>query len=139
MARATHAAASLLLAAGIVLVFAGFSSALGLTPAGILGSLAAIAGLLYAGGVWFGPSAPAATGALIFDHRLDLTNGTSLLSRFPEPFRAELRARCHAALAGERTRFALVDRVFQALPVVDADGVMIYGVLLEGTPSHAAV
>lgn len=134
MVRAKHLAASILLAGGIVLVFAGLSSALGFTPAGMLASVAAIAGLLYAGGVWFGAPAPAASrgSALVFDHRLELTTGASLLTAFPEPLRAEIRARCLAALAGERTRFTIRDRAFQVLPVVDADGVVAYGVLIEG-------
>lgn len=144
MARAKHLAASILLAAGIVLVFTGLSSALGFTVTGMLASVAVIAGLLYAGGTWFGAAAaPAPTapgGALVFDHRLELTGGTLLLAAFPEPLRPELRARCLAALAGERTRFVLDGRVFQALPVVDADGAVIYAVLIEGTAaSHLSV
>lgn len=138
MARTKHLTASVLLAAGIVLVFTGLSSALGFTVSGMLASVAAIAGLLYAGGIWFGASAkrvPAGADALMFDHRLTLTTGTSLLLQFPEPLHAEIQARCLAALAGERTRFTAGARVFQVLPVVDADGVVAYGVLIEETPA----
>jgi hypothetical protein len=55
--RTKYLLSSLLMAAGIVLVFYGFSSALGFTVTGTLASVAAIAALLYAGGVIFG-SAP---------------------------------------------------------------------------------
>jgi hypothetical protein len=37
-----------------------------------------------------------------------------------------------AALAGERTRFSIEGRAFQVLPVVDVDGMVRYGVLIEG-------
>lgn len=133
MARAKHLAASLLLAAGIVLVFGGLSSALGFTVSGVLASVAAIAGLLYAGGIWFGAPAPAASaGALTFDQRLELTTGGPVLLRFPEPLRAEIRVRCLAALAGERSRFTIEGRAFQVLPVVDVDGMVRFAVLIEG-------
>lgn len=134
MARANHVAASILLAAGIVLVFAGLSSALGFTAFGMLASVAVIAGLLYAGGTWFGASAPAAPrqNAVLFDHALQLPTGTGLLAEFPEELRGEIRVRCQVALAGEHTRFTIQDRVFQVAPVAGADGVVIYGVLIEG-------
>lgn len=134
MARAKYLLASILLAAGIVLVFTGLSSALGFTAPGMIASVAVIAGLLYAGGTWFGAPArpPAAGSALMFDHRLELTTGTPLLMQFHEPMRGEIRVRCLAALAGERTRFTCGGRDFHVLPVVDAYGVVIYGVLIEG-------
>jgi hypothetical protein len=136
MARAKHLAASVLLAAGIVLVFAGLSSALGFTVSGMVASVAVIAGLLYAGGIWFGGPAPAApTGARLFDQRLEQTTGGPVLLQFPEPLRAEIRARCLAALAGERARFTIDDRAFQVLPVVDVDGMVRFGVLIEGAPA----
>lgn len=52
--RTTRLISSLLMTAGIVLVFFGFNAALGFTLIGMIASLAAIAGLLYAGGVLFG-------------------------------------------------------------------------------------
>ena len=136
MARAKHLAASVLLAAGIVLVFGGLSSALGFTVTGTLASVAAIAGLLYAGGIWFGaPASAAPGGALIFDHRLELTTGGPVLMQFPKALRAGLQVRCAAALAGERARFTLEGRIFQVLPVIDADGLVVYAVLIEGVPA----
>ena len=45
---------SFLMAAGIVLVFYGFNSALGFTMIGMFASFAAIVALLYAGAVLFG-------------------------------------------------------------------------------------
>jgi hypothetical protein len=133
MARAKQLAASVLFAAGIVLVFGGLSSALGFTVSGVLASVAAIAGLLYAGGIWFGaPARAAPSGAQMFDQRLELTTGGPVLLQFPESLRAEIRVRCLAALAGERARFSLEGRTFQVLPIVDVEGVVVYGVLIEG-------
>lgn len=60
--RTKRLVSSFLMAAGIVLVFYGFSSALGFTTVGVLASVAAISALLYAGGVLFG-SAPATQSA----------------------------------------------------------------------------
>lgn len=139
MPRAKHLVASVLLAAGIVLVFAGLSSALGFTVSGMVASVAVIAGLLYAGGIWFGaPARTAPSGALMFDQRLELTTGGPVLAQFPEPLRAEIRVRCLAALAGERARFTIDGRAFQVLPVVDVDGMVRFGVLVEGAPTAHA-
>jgi hypothetical protein len=44
---------SVLLASGIVLVFAGLSAALGFTAPGMIASIAVIGTLLYTGSVWF--------------------------------------------------------------------------------------
>jgi hypothetical protein len=52
--RTKRLISSLLMAAGIVLVFYGFNSALGFTVIGMIASVAAIVSLLYAGGVLFG-------------------------------------------------------------------------------------
>lgn len=133
MVRARHLAASLLLAVGIVLVFTGLTAALGFTGSGLLASVAAVAGLLYAGAIWFGGPAPAAApgAVLMFDHRLDLMSGGSLLTLFPERVRGDLRGHCLAALAGERARVTVDGRAFQVLPVVDGEGEVLYGVLIE--------
>jgi hypothetical protein len=55
--RTKRLLSSLLMAAGIVLVFYGFNAALGFTLIGMFASLAAITALLYAGGVLFGSAA----------------------------------------------------------------------------------
>ena len=55
--RTKRLLSSLLMAAGIVLVFYGFNAALGFTIVGMFASLAAITALLYAGGVLFGSAA----------------------------------------------------------------------------------
>lgn len=138
--RKQQLVASVLLAAGIVLVFAGLSSALGFTTIGMLASIAVITGLLYAGATWFGTPAPPSSSStvLLFDHRLELTTGAPLLTQFPEPVRAEIRARCLAALAGERVHFTASGRAFQVLPVIDAHGVVMFGVLIEGSPAAQA-
>ena len=58
MARGTRLAASLLFGVGLLLVFTGLSAAFGFAPLGMLASALAIAGLLSAGGVWFGARPP---------------------------------------------------------------------------------
>ena len=57
--RTKRLLSSFLMAAGIVLVFYGFTAALGFTIVGMFASLAAISSLLYAGGVLFGQAAGA--------------------------------------------------------------------------------
>jgi CheY-like chemotaxis protein len=127
MARATHAAASVLLIAGILLVFAGLVSAVGFTPIGVLGSVAAIAGLLHAGGVWFGAAVPASTAAaLMFDHRLDFTTGAPLLSQFPADIPAEIRMHCLSADAGAEA----VAHAAKALPSIVVTDVRMPGTVL---------
>jgi hypothetical protein len=54
MLRRKRFLSSLLMTAGIGLVFYGLNSALGFTVPGMLASVAAIASLLYAGGALFG-------------------------------------------------------------------------------------
>src|SRR5262249_30751701 len=57
---------TVLLAGGVFLVFGGISSALGFSTSGIVASLAAVAALLYAGGVWFGAAPHADPSILVF-------------------------------------------------------------------------
>jgi hypothetical protein len=143
-----HAFASVLLGWGVALVFAGLSSARGFTVTGILASLAAIATLLYAGGVWFGgaPLSPAPVGSprvVVFDPLLRVAAGTgarrslSLLSLFPKPLRPEIELRCRAALRGEHAHF-VVDHAgarvaFDITPLPTTSGKINYGVLISGT------
>jgi hypothetical protein len=147
MPIAKRVLAALLLAGGIVLVFAGLSSALGFTLVGMLASFAAIATLLYAGGVWFGGApvslaAPAgADTIIIFDRSLRVAAGgapgLSLLSQFPERLRPEIEIRCRAALRGEHSHFDCEHegaRVsFDIAPVQTLHGLVMYGVLIGGS------
>ena len=145
MRRVKRAVSSVLLAGGIVLVFFGLSTALGLTPAGMLASVAAIAALLYAGSAWFGGApgqltSPGADKVVVFDRGLRVVagpaTGTSLLSQFPGSIRAELEARCRMALRGEHTHFSCEHAgahiAFEIAPVQTVDGVVIYGVVVSG-------
>lgn len=134
---------SVLLAAGIVLVFVGLSAALRFTAPGMIASVGAIAALLYAGGVWFGSLPPIAipTGAetvLVFDRDLLVAagpgTGTPLLRRFHEDLRPELEARCAAALRGESHRLVCDSNqarlVFETAPVASVTGVVLFGTLI---------
>ena len=144
MTPVTRLLSSLLLAAGMVLVFAGLSSALGFTLPGMAASVAVIAGLLYAGAVWFGapPMMPAADGGtvVVFDRHLRAVAGalpgTSIVARYPEAVRADIERHCRAALAGESSHFTCqIDgaRVtFEAAPVLSANGLVLFGVLVSG-------
>ena len=155
MAMVKRFASSLLLACGVVLVFAGLSTALGFTLPGMLAAVAAIAALLYAGGAWFGapPIALAPAGSetvIVFDRSLHVAAGRSpgvpLLSQFPEPLRPEIEIRCRAALRGEHTHFvcdhAGARIAFDVAPVQSIQGMVLYGVLITGStarvPSVAA-
>ena len=145
-----RAASSLLLAGGIVFVFAGLSTALGFGREGILASVAVIAALLYAGGVWFGgtPAILAPAGGetvMVFDRSLRITAGaapgTALLSKFPEPLRPEIEMRCRLALQGEHTHFdcehAGARLSFDISPVHTIHGMVLYGVLITGSGLRA--
>jgi hypothetical protein len=140
-----RAVSSVLLASGIVLVFAGLSTALAFTPGGMIASVAAIAALLYAGGVWFGgPPAqlttPGADTVIVFDRLLHVVagpaTGTSLLAQFPPPIRPELEMRCRMALRGEHTHFSCEHagaRIsFDIAPVQSINGLVLYGVVITG-------
>jgi hypothetical protein len=146
---------SVLLASGIVLVFAGLSAALGFTAPGMIASIAVIATLLYAGGVWFSapPAIAVPAGAetvLVFDRELLVAAGpgagTPLLTRFPADLRPEIEVRCCAALRGESHRFVCDSRdgrlVFETAPVASVTGVVVFGTLIVSNgisaPSIAA-
>ncbi len=140
-----RALSSVLLAAGVVFVYAGVSAALGFTPAGIVASVAAIAALLYAGGVWFGgaPGQLTAAGAakvFVFDRLLQVVTGpatgASLLAQFPAAIRPELEMRCQMALRGEHTHFSCEHSgkriAFDISPVQSINGVILYGIVVAG-------
>jgi hypothetical protein len=140
MRRLTRLAALLLSAVGLALVFAGLSHSLGATPPGMLATTAAIAALLYAGGVWFGTPALDGPSILVFNHALAISGGPlagkPIVSEFPIWMRGEIRRRCEAAIAGEYSRFTCSDglrsRTFDAAPITNGEGTVVCGVLIEG-------
>jgi hypothetical protein len=132
-------ASSLLLAGGIVLVFAGMNSPLGFSIAGMAASLAAIAALLYAGATWFGaPPRATADRVLVFDHTLRLTAGGSLLARFPEAQRDAIRAKATATLAGARPSVIVDGRTLLMVPIISDSGMILYGAVVDTTPQAMA-
>jgi hypothetical protein len=145
MAGVKRLLSSVLLGCGMVLVFTGLSASLGFTLPGVLASIAAIAALLFAGGVWFGqPAVPVPAGAeavVVFDRDLKvatgLAAGASILLRFPEPLRPDIERRCRAALRGESSHFTcdIGGRrfVFDAAPVTAGSPLVLYGVLVTAS------
>jgi hypothetical protein len=138
-------APSLLLAAGLLVVFAGMTAALGFSVSGAIASVAVIGALLYAGGLWFGGPgtrfAPAgAETVIVFDRSLRVAAGpfpgTSLLLQFPDPLRPEIEMRCRLALHGEHTHFdcehAGARISFDISPVQNVGSAVIYGALVTG-------
>jgi hypothetical protein len=134
-----------LLAGGVILVFAGLASALAFTVGGMIASAAAIVALLYAGGVWFGRVPRDAAAVVLFTPQLTVAAGPlagrAVAELFPIPLRKQIEAQCRAALAGESRRFSPSgDSTFEAAPVRNADGLIVYGILIQGTvtPERAA-
>jgi len=135
-----------LLAGGVVLVFAGLSSALDYSLPGIVASVAAIAALLYAGGVWFGDAPRADPSLLLFTPSLAVARGPlaghAVSALFPDDMRPEIDARCRDALAGAATHFTCGSgadrRAFTVTPVRDAAGAITYGLLLSGDLAASA-
>lgn len=140
-----YAGSSVLLAGGVVLVFAGLSSALDFSLAGMVASTAAIAALLYAGGIWFGETPRLDPSLVLFTRTLAVAGGPlvgrPLHDLFPHALRAEIDARCLEALAGGACHFTCgsgTGRVsFSATPVHDATGAVVYGLLLSGSLAGA--
>jgi hypothetical protein len=134
-----------LLAAGVLLVFAGLASALAFSPSGLIASAAAIAALLYAGAVWFGGSPRADASLVLFTPQLTVAAGPfagrAVSDLFPIPLRTEIDAQCRAALEGRACRFSPADgQTFDAAAVRSADGLVVYGILIANaaTPERAA-
>jgi len=129
-----------LLAGGVVLVFAGMSSAMGFTISGIISSLAAVVALLYAGGVWFGGASHGDPSIIVFTPQLTVAGGAFTGRRVADLFdagmRGEIESACREALDGRPSRFfsgrGSTRRAFEAAPVRGADGLVIYGMLLSG-------
>ena len=134
-----------LLAAGVLLVFAGLTAALGLSASGAVASAAAIAALLYAGGVWFGAAPRIDASVVLFTPSLTIAagplTGRALLDLFPLAARKEIEAKCRAALIGQSSRFSPgMGQTFEAAPIRAADGLVVYGILISGAaaPERAA-
>lgn len=128
----------MLLAGGVVLVFAGLSSALGFTLSGMIASTAAIAALLYAGGVWFGEAPRADAGLILFTPALVIANGPMagrpVVDLYPDAMHREIDARCRAALDGQPSHFSCEPGgAFHAMPVRAANGAVLFGLLLSGS------
>lgn len=143
-----HRVASFVLfASGLALVLVGLSAALRFTVPGVVASVAAVAALLYAGGVWFGDRASVhAPSVLVFDRDLKVIGGPyagqPVGSRFPGSMRDEVIHYCAAAVAGRPSRFVCRDgnteRVFEAAPINIGRPSDISGVLVEGAAAvHA--
>ena len=147
MAPVRRALSIVLLASGVILVFAGVNVAVGFSVAGVLSSAAAVAALLYSGAVWFGPrpagGPPTPETVFVYDRLLNLVSGSrrgaSLTSCFPVSVRADLENRCLAALAGTGARFSCGSGSarfdFDAVPVRSADGMIVYGLLIASAES----
>jgi len=141
MAYTRRALSTALLVTGVALVFAGVNAAVGFSTIGVVASLAAVAGLLYAGAVWFGappgPKRPLDR-ILVFDQSLRLASGVDrgvpLASCFPDAVLRDLEACCSAALAGASGRFSCnrdgVRLEYEAVPVRSPDGLIVYGILM---------
>jgi hypothetical protein len=133
-----RAGSTVLLAGGVFLVFAGLSSALGFSMSGMIASTAAIAALLYAGGVWFGEAPRADSTVVLFTPALVIASGPlagrPVAEMYPEAARREIESRCRAALAGQPSHFSCEPgREFHATAVRSADGAVIFGLLLSGS------
>jgi hypothetical protein len=131
---------TVLLLAGVGLVFAGMTSALDFSLPGIIATVATIAGLLYAGGVWFGSVAPGQPSVLMFDRHLIVVSGPHpgrpVGDLFPLGVRRDVEQRCRDAFDGRSTRFSIPGdasrRRFEVAPIRTADGLVAYGILLSG-------
>jgi hypothetical protein len=152
MGPAKRLASSVLLAAGIVLLFFGLSRAMGFSAPALVISMVAIAALLYAGGAWFGgaPASVATAGSelvIVFDRSLKVAAGrdpgTSLLLQFPQALRPEVEMRCRLALRGEQTHFecehAGARFAFDIGPIQSIQNIVVYGVLISGSGARVPV
>jgi hypothetical protein len=138
--RTSRVGSTVLLAGGVVLVFAGMSAALGFSISGVLATLAAIAALLYAGGVWFGERRRADPSVVVFTRDLTVAGGALAGRRvadlFDQYMRLPIESACREALDGRASRFACGQgssrQTFEAAPVRGVDGLVTCGVLLSG-------
>jgi hypothetical protein len=145
MAQRPRIISTVLLLAGVGFVFAGMSSALDFSLPGIIAAVATIAGLLYAGGTWFGGAAAGEPFVLIFDRRLTIVSGghpgRPVGDLFPLGVRRDVEQRCREAFDGRSIRFSIPgheDRSrFEVAPIRTADGLVAYGILLSGAMVRA--
>lgn len=133
-----RAGSTVLLAGGVFLVFAGLSSALGFSMSGMIASAAAIAALLYAGGVWFAEPPREDYTLVLFTPALLIADGPlagrPVAELYAEPIRREIESRCRLALEGQASHFSCAPgRDFHATPVRSADGAVMFGLLLAGS------
>jgi hypothetical protein len=133
-----RAGSTVLLGGGVFLVFAGLSSALGFSLSGMIASAAAIAALLYAGGVWFGEPPREDYTIVLFTPALVIANGPlagrPIADLYADTMRREIESRCRAALDGHPSHFSCAPgREFHATPVRSADGAVMFGLLLSGS------
>jgi hypothetical protein len=140
----THRVGSfVLLGGGVFLVFAGLTSALGLSVPSVIASAAAIAALLYAGAVWFGPAPRTDASVVLFSAPLTVAAGPyagrPLIDLFPIAQREAIAAHCRVAFDGQAQRFTAAGQSFEVAPVRSADGTVVYGVLIavSVTPAQA--
>lgn len=143
---AHRVASTVLLAGGVLLIFGGMSSTLGFSTSGIVASLAAVAALLYAGGVWFGATPNADASIVVFTRELLVAggalNGRRVTELFDAGMRSDIESACRDAIDGRPARFSTgrgsMRRTFEAGCVRGADGLVIYGVLLSGAMLNTA-
>lgn len=136
---------TLLLVAGVALVFAGITRAMGLSLGAVIAAAAAIGALLYAGAVWFGRPRERCS-AVIFTRALVVAAGDqagcAVGDLFPVAMSAEVVARCRAALQGQGSAFTPdgdpAHRTFEAVPIRSADGAIACGLLMIGARLPAA-
>jgi hypothetical protein len=150
MVPAPRLSSVVILAMGVLLVSAGFTTALGFSVESLLASAVATAALLYAGGTW-GATRPRAAPPLgertliVFDRDTRIIGGghtgEPVVLLFPEILRPEIERRCAAALVGTTARFPCVRNgsliVYESLPVRDVDGTIICGILVTAGSSAA--
>jgi hypothetical protein len=140
MAHRHKIVSTVLLLVGVGLVFAGMSSAFHFSLPGIIAALAAIGGLLYAGGVWFANIVPDEPSVVLFDRHLIIVSGAHpgrpVGDLFPLSVRRDVEQRCREAFDGRSTRFSIPGhaerRRFEVAPIRTADGLVAYGILLSG-------
>jgi len=140
MAHRHKIVSTVLLLAGVGLVFAGMSSAFHFSLPGIVAVLASIGGLLYAGGVWFANIVPDEPSVVLFDRHLIIVSGGQpgrpIGDLFPLSVRRDVEQRCREAFDGRSTRFSIPGHAgrgrFEVAPIRIADGLVAYGILLSG-------
>jgi len=152
MPRMRRLLSAALFAAGVLLVLGGLVVAQAFTLGGTLASIAAVVALLYAGAVWLRESPRVAPldstrVPILFDRDARALTGSTIgqpiAATFPDMLRPEIERRCAAALAGASERFFYLHNghsvIFDALPVRDGDGIVVYGLLIaaEQAPETA--